>query len=253
VVDLLGRGGTLVNGRDVRAARLGDGDELGVGGYGLRVRLDAPSAVALGALGPATSALVRGSPATPAFGANAALPAEAEVLSPFGNWAAGPSPLVVQLAQFQQQMFEQFQETMTMMVQSLTAMHRDQVRVVQQEMDRVKQLSQELTSLHGQLATLPPPAPAPAAAPAPTPGPAVKEAAPTPAARPAASNAPPLPRPDPADRPNGTPGNQAVPEVRDWLLRRVAAVQQERKGAWTTIRRLLAGQPAAADPSRPPG
>src|SRR5262249_53653544 len=44
VIDLLGQGGTILNGRRIRWGRLDDGDELQIGRYLIRVLLNAPTA-----------------------------------------------------------------------------------------------------------------------------------------------------------------------------------------------------------------
>jgi hypothetical protein len=57
-----------------------------------------------------------------------------------------------QFAQFQRQMFDQFQQAMMVMFQTFSVLHRDQMDVVRQELDRVQELTKELHALQAELA-----------------------------------------------------------------------------------------------------
>ena len=46
-------------------------------------------------------------------------------------------PLVNQFGVIQQQMFDQFQQAMAMMLQMFGTMHREQMEVIREEMDRL--------------------------------------------------------------------------------------------------------------------
>ncbi len=61
-------------------------------------------------------------------------------------------PLVSQFSLMQQQMFDQFQQAMGMLVQMFGTMHREQMAVIREELDRLHQLSQELQELKDELA-----------------------------------------------------------------------------------------------------
>jgi pSer/pThr/pTyr-binding forkhead associated (FHA) protein len=61
-------------------------------------------------------------------------------------------PLVSQFSLMQQQMFDQFQQAMVMLVQMFGTMHREQMAVIREELDRLHQLSQELQELKDELA-----------------------------------------------------------------------------------------------------
>ena len=61
-------------------------------------------------------------------------------------------PLVSQFSLMQQQMFDQFQQAMGMLVQMFGTMHREQMAVIREELDRLHQLSQELQELKQELA-----------------------------------------------------------------------------------------------------
>jgi predicted component of type VI protein secretion system len=249
-VDLLGRGGIALNGATARAARLDAGDELRVGSFVLRTASDPRPDD--GAPPPAADEPAAGPPPAPALpllpAAEAALaPAPAERPVTTGPWllpAAADealSPLVLHLTRAQQQMAEQFHMTMTGMMASFREMHRDQMRILCQELVRVQQLTEELTALRAEMARLseserdaPPPADAPAP---PAAAPSNEPAAPAPAA---AGAAPPFPPP----RPPADPGRPVLPKglEHEWLSRRLAEVQQEREGRWQKILSFLGGK-----------
>jgi pSer/pThr/pTyr-binding forkhead associated (FHA) protein len=61
-------------------------------------------------------------------------------------------PLFSQFSLMQQQMFDQFQQAMGMVVQMFGSMHREQMGVIREELDRLHQLSRELQELKVELA-----------------------------------------------------------------------------------------------------
>ena len=61
-------------------------------------------------------------------------------------------PLVSQFSLMQQQMFDQFQQAMGMLVEMFGTMHREQMAVIREELDRLHQLSRELQELKVELA-----------------------------------------------------------------------------------------------------
>ena len=61
-------------------------------------------------------------------------------------------PLVNQFSMMQQQMFDQFQQAMGMLVQMFGKMHREQMEVIREELDRLHDLSRELQELKDELA-----------------------------------------------------------------------------------------------------
>ena len=61
-------------------------------------------------------------------------------------------PLVNQFGMMQQQMFDQFQQAIAMMVQMFGEMHRDQMKVIREELDRLHELTDELSALRTELA-----------------------------------------------------------------------------------------------------
>jgi len=64
-------------------------------------------------------------------------------------------PLVNQFGQMQQQMFDQFHQAMMVMFQTFSALHRDQMELVRQELDRVHELTRQLHALQAELSKQP--------------------------------------------------------------------------------------------------
>jgi pSer/pThr/pTyr-binding forkhead associated (FHA) protein len=60
-------------------------------------------------------------------------------------------PLVNQFALMQQQMFDQFQQTIFMLVQMFSSLHKDQLALIREELDRLDGLTRELHSLEEEL------------------------------------------------------------------------------------------------------
>jgi predicted component of type VI protein secretion system len=238
-VDLLGRGGVLVNGSVARVARLDDGDELRLGGFVLRPRGLAPAAPPPEAVAAALERFTMPSVPmpVPAPDWSVAVPQ-----LPGGATESSLAPIVSMFAEFQRQMAEQFRLSMTGMLDVVRQMHGDQMKLVWQELAEIRRLNEEANSLKARLAALPP---APAAArPAPPPPPRVE----TPL--PAANGLPPAPTTPipPRAVPTPTPAPAAKPEketadVHAWLSRRVAEVQREREGRWQKVLGFLKGTP----------
>jgi predicted component of type VI protein secretion system len=61
-------------------------------------------------------------------------------------------PLVGQFAVMQQQMFDQFQQAMAMMFQMFGTMHRDQMAVIREELDRLRDITEEFHALKKEMA-----------------------------------------------------------------------------------------------------
>jgi hypothetical protein len=72
-------------------------------------------------------------------------------------------PLANQFSLMQQQMFEQFQQTIMLMAQMFSTLHKEQLGFVRQELDRMHLLMQELQALQAELARRSQAAPRPAA------------------------------------------------------------------------------------------
>ena len=116
----------------------------------------------------------------------------------------------------QQQMLEQFHQAMMMMFQMFGSLHRDQMKVVREELDQVRSLSAELEDLRAKAAATPPVPHAPV---------------------PAAVDPPP---------------ERAGGEVHDQLFLRMAQLQEQRQTRWWKILGMITGSgspsPAAPNP-----
>ena len=208
VVDLRGGRSISINSEPVRFGPLSDGDVLGVGRYRIRLRCRESRVEAHDPYREVSSGLParqgrgevarrpargRGGIAAsgpPAFtGSSLPMPpapmpviasaSNVEIVSSDGS-APGrfqPEvtesvlvPLVNQFGMMQQQMFDQFQQAMGMLVQMFGNMHREQMEVIREELDRLHDLSRELQELKDELAKSSarpsPPTAEPAAAPA---------------------------------------------------------------------------------------
>lgn len=158
VVDLLGRPGTMVNGKLVRWCRLDDGDSLGIGTVSLRVRYQGAGS----ASEPGRGLVVRD--AGPTSGIPATLPPAERALSPvsltgmpaeasLGKDAASLLGLLNNsFGQMQQQMFGQLMQALTMMGQMFTQMQRDQFSLIQEALEKLHRVNQELQALRSELA-----------------------------------------------------------------------------------------------------
>ncbi len=168
-IDLLGRGGIQVNGTQVRHARLGNGDELRVGNFLIRVRYEASLSLAppLRLAGmpallranylPATRSTVAGGKPVPSLSewdpssqellrrtAARQAPEQAELVESL------VAPLIDQFGMMQEKMFENFEQLIINMFKMFGAMHQDQMRLVQDELGQIRRLSQELQTLQSE-------------------------------------------------------------------------------------------------------
>ena len=172
-------------------------------------------------------------------------------------------PLVQQFSMMQQQMFDQFHQATMAMVQMFGSMHRDQMGVVREELDRIRQLGQELQTIQAQLQA-PSPPPEPQAGPSesarpsrPGPAEAPPPAAPEPRAerpRPGTGrsgdpkpSARPRPRQD-AEHTAGTPKRSPSPTdaaeaagQHALLFQRLQEIQNERQTRWQRLVALMSG------------
>jgi pSer/pThr/pTyr-binding forkhead associated (FHA) protein len=279
VVDLLGRGGVLVNGRLVRSSRLLDGDTMQIGRYEIRVRCGPPARSALPGPGArplslesSVAARAEGPSAMRVWTSDAAAaslpaPETARVeLVPFAQGALpaleGVSdsvalPLLNQFGIMQQQMFDQFQQTMMMMAQMFTTMHRDQSDMIRGEFARLNELNQEIESIKADLAKLALIPPVHTSAPIAGPSNPVREmsqpqadaparVAPVrdAAATPASEGASEMPRPMPSGSTHAGTAPPNPAESSEYLLRlhqRLASIQEERQTRWQKLLSLVPG------------
>jgi hypothetical protein len=205
VVDLLGRGGTWVNGAPIRYARLEKGDRLGLGKFLVEVTYETP---ALSSHSRPFHSEVRGEACrwdngdAPAQVDLELLPSNDEpfpISVPFGRpelnmgqlqsgakvpglpdllkkgtslpvatlpqlapVATAPmisqeqllevlTPFATQFRLMQQQMFEQFQQSLLTMFDMFSTLHRDQTSAIRQELDDLKRVTQEIQELRKEM------------------------------------------------------------------------------------------------------
>ena len=259
VVDLLGQKGVFVNDEPVRCARIDDGDELRVGRHTLRARYDTPPRPLL-RIEPSAPPSTESSPTTvmpnlprtfqgPSIGSDLATrfkpspplpPLDLPALMEHSGGAIDPSVnlLVNQFGLMQQQMFDQFHQTMMMMFEGFAALHREQSSSIRDEFERVRELSREIELLRVETAKL-------------------AEAAARPPDRPrlATNGHPPRrplssvpPKPD-ADRGDAGPIRRAAspnpdPEVdiHAQLCLRLSSIETERQNRWQKILGMMSSR-----------
>jgi pSer/pThr/pTyr-binding forkhead associated (FHA) protein len=251
-VDLLGREGTYVNGVSVRWGRLDPEDEMQIDQFRIRVRYLTPpkrAKVAMPHIQPANEehgltprAKVEQLPSLPSLPSSSwqrqedMENASAQVIAPVGlavPMNGGETlllPLVSQFSMMQQQMFEQFQQSLVMMAQMFGNLQREQMTLIRQELEQIQELTRQLHALPLEAARSASPTQSaiPQTPPAGTPSsprPSVKSA---PAA--AKGETPP------------TPPKFAEGDVHAWLSQRLAALQQERQSRWQKVLSLISGR-----------
>jgi hypothetical protein len=253
VIDLLGLVETRVNDAPVRCALLHDGDYLRVGPLTLRVKYQAVHESRIEDEGwgiepqPHPVLDPRSSILDPRSGpAPAGLPAEIGQAELAGF-------LTRQFAQMQQQMFEQFSQTLMMMGQMFNNLHRDQLALIRDELTRLQEVSQDLRTLQAELAQRQngvlagPTVPAGGAAASVSAIPPPEPAAPPPAA---GGTAPPLRLSGPAAKPlppispakKGAATDKSAPDIHAQLFERIQQLQQERESHWQKLLNYLTGK-----------
>jgi pSer/pThr/pTyr-binding forkhead associated (FHA) protein len=170
VVDLLGQNGIHVNDEPVRCARIEDGDELRIGRHTLRARYDSPPLPlprieAPSAAPPSQGSLAKIEPTYLAtfpgpgnYPARVTPPGGQDLSTLMGGSGGTIDPsvnlLVHQFGMMQQQMFDQFHQTMMMMFEGFAALHREQASGLREEFDQVRKLSEEIEALRRETARL---------------------------------------------------------------------------------------------------
>jgi pSer/pThr/pTyr-binding forkhead associated (FHA) protein len=213
VVDLLSRSGTRVNGRLVPWARLAEGDQVQLGPFGLRLLESGPRS------------------------------AEQAIVPVPRGMALAPDPsllpVVHEFNRMQEQMLEQFHQTMMMMAEMFTTLHREQSALVRGELEQMRQLTQELQALQVEQEKQ---AAAPPDVPATAPEDEEFTFAPfeeTPATEEAPNGAPAQPAASEADC---KPVSTTPPEnVHYWLSQRLQQLRQERHSRWQRILQIITG------------
>jgi pSer/pThr/pTyr-binding forkhead associated (FHA) protein len=249
VVDLLSRGGTHHNGRPIRWEAIRDGDRLRVGRFVLQFWYEgmAPPMHGEGvAPAPLEGLFPPGMPPV-------ALPMIPGGSLPEGAEASLLLPVMDQFKVMHQNMFEQFQQTLLLLVRLFTTMHQDQVGLVRRELEAYQQATRELRSLQEELLRHGPPAvstaqdlprtgelPATGTAPPGSKGGGEATGAKAGGASPG--------REDPARARGEAPQedepkpDEQTAEVHAWLSKRIADLQQERQGRWQRILDFVMGK-----------
>jgi pSer/pThr/pTyr-binding forkhead associated (FHA) protein len=243
VVDLLSREGTSVNGTAVRWARLVQDDELRIDPFLIRVRYLAPPMRPIAAktqahltatergLIPIESGkgeLVRPSLRLQTCPSAADSPAQALVSSestlPVNAIESMLLPVMAQFSLMQQQMFEQFQQTVLMMGEMFGNLQQEQIALVRQELDQIQRLTQELQTLQKE-------SPRPTHSPRPEPLPFPRETEAKAPVKPAAATVD-----------TASAAAPAAAEIHTWLSQRLTAIHQERQNRWQKILGVLTGK-----------
>lgn len=274
-VNLLGQGGVIVNGSSIRASRLEDGDELRIGDILIRVLFQSAGSAsdevrspADGEMSPTTlfahpamssRALATSRPkAVPGVPAREALRLLPDHGPREGELSASLLALVLdQFGEMQQQFLNQFQQTSLMMFRALGSMHHDQMEELGEKLDSLHRLGENLRALQAQ---------------------ASANAASGNGHHPPAGVHPAPPQPSPAGTPGGDPngnghgrpsgnghgrpsvaadGTEALREkfrstvdqpnipsmnVHEWLIGRIAALEDEQRTRWQKIVDLVKGR-----------
>ena len=302
-IDLLGRGGIAINGMSMRSGPLLSGDFLSLGKIVVRTIFEDPAATE-GASLPVVWSGHDQSGVGGGKGAFGYRPDPGSLASATPAHAMSPHPvpttrftpeltgrmdlasqepalalLLTHFGQMQQQMMDQFQQSMMMMLQMFSGMHRDQMGLVKEELERLRELNNEIALIKAELnqrslpvAPSPPPA-APHSSP-----PVVPRAEPT---RPVndgplsvAGSVPPRPMPGPVPQPPGHhapdpppspsgPGTEAAKpspappapprpllpppgepsaDIHAWLNERLSAITTEQQTLWQKIMTTIRGE-----------
>lgn len=212
-IDLLGREGTYINDRPVRWARLEEGDVLQVDQFRMRTRMLAPAQSQL--------PVRRAAASETALVSQTIAPIPIAQVPPTAN--ALLAPLFAQFSEMQQQMFDQFQQSLLLMAQMLGGLQREQMQRIEQEMEQLRTITRELQEVQAasQKATV--------------------------ATRASEGQIEPQPQPREEtpkrkDKAKQVPAAPASPDVHLRLAQRLAALQQERQSRWQKILGMLSGK-----------
>jgi len=207
VVDLLGRGGVLVDDRPVYWKQLHSGSLLQIGRYRFHVQFDAGG-------GQALSRFDNRSPAE-------FLPASANVASSGGGLSDQTVlALIKYMSDMQNRFFEHSQQQTQLMAEMLSQLGRGQQASVREEMARIDEITRELEQLKAQMAAQPA-----------TDGKVVSRNVAPPAAAPPAMT-PPAVSGAPVDRNDAPPVSNAA---HNRLTQRMAQLAESRNSAWRRV------------------
>ena len=138
-------------------------------------------------------------------------------------------PLLHHLAEIHGQMFDQFQQSLLLMVQVFGQVHREHSPTMQQELSCIQELNAELARLQSEVTRV---ALADVLAVKNRVGPSDQ----TPV--PGLSDAPPLGRMTTIAAPSGSP--EAAAAIHDWVVERIDTLQKERRSRWQKLVGLFA-------------
>lgn len=161
VVDLLSRLGTVVERQQVTFRRIADNDELLIGKYRVRVRVDhkpEPDALPTSAADQVTALTSLGQlpVAIPSVAVPAIDATREPAAVPTGHFSEKfVMSLVQQFAAMQMDTFSQMNQIVTGMMESLSNTHQEHLALVREELARVDDLSREMQELRLQLAAAP--------------------------------------------------------------------------------------------------
>ncbi len=251
-IDLLGENGVFLNDRKIRCARIDEGDELRIGSHVLRPHYDQPP-LPLPTIRPEQTGsdssieiLTTHVLPTASFGSamapNVNLPARlpmpqimtgeqlGTMLEKAGGGAIDPSVnlLVHQFGMMQQNMLDQFHNTMMMMFEGFAALHREQAASIREEFEHVRKLSDEIESLRTETAKLARESAARPLTTRPPQGQGVSSAPPPPANG-HANPRPFIPRPQPAR----TDAEES--DIHAQLCAKLSSIETERQNRWQKI------------------
>jgi pSer/pThr/pTyr-binding forkhead associated (FHA) protein len=217
VVDLLGREGTYANSTALRWARLEHDDELQIDQFRMRTRFLAAAGRDLPARG--VVAVNQAAPPPPAL-----LAPPPASLTP--NVQTLLLPLFAQFSEMQQQMFDQFQQSLLLMAQMFGGLQREQMQVIHQELEQLRDIARELQEVQAACAK-----PAPAVPPS-----LLQKDAETRKDRERRRQE------DKEKLGDEAPPVAASTDVHLWLAQRMATLQQERQSRWQKILGVLGGK-----------
>jgi pSer/pThr/pTyr-binding forkhead associated (FHA) protein len=214
VVDLLSREATRVNGQPVPWTRLAEGDRVQVGPFELRLLENGPPPAERAILPPPRAAVP--------------VPEQSLLL-----------PVVNEFNRMQQQMLDQFHQTMLMMAEMFTTLHREQSALVREELEHVRQLTRQLHTLQAERARQTAEPPADLATAQADSSARLLTAADAPASGKAANGAGAIP---PSPEPSRKAGKTVSPNVHNWLSERIEQLQEERYSRWQRILQFITGE-----------
>lgn len=222
-VDLVRRGGLIVNGRTVNRSRLNVGDRLCIGRYRLEVVSGLPRSMPRVETVQTAQTVIDTPPSVPAPAVGGGVP-EAVVMA-----------LVGALTDLQRQFHEQSRYQMEVVQRLFESVRVDLRDEITQELRRLQELTSEIQATQQQMLRLS--APSPTASPLPSPAQAVDTLPPAAETPSKSSRKPGRPSAQPS-KPSGMSEMEAAFE-HAWIAERLRKLEQERSSGWEKLRRLL--------------